>query len=58
MSYALQMVDMQGKVVYTGSAKNYNGVITVNVGSYAPGLYHLNIKGDQGIYYGRFIKQE
>lgn len=57
-NYDIHMIDMQGKVVYAGSVRNTNGVITVGVGSLAPGLYHINLKGDQGHFYGRFIKQD
>lgn len=57
-NYDIHMIDMQGKVVYTGSVRNTNGVITVGVGSLAPGLYHINLKGDHGHFYGRFIKQD
>lgn len=54
----LQMVDMLGKVVYQGIGQSNQGILKVNVASYAPGLYHINIKGDQGYYYARFIKQD
>lgn len=54
----IQLIDMQGKVVYAGSETIANNIITVAVGSFAPGLYHINLKGDNGLYYGRFIKQD
>jgi hypothetical protein len=54
----IQMIDMQGKVVYAGSETITNNVITVAVGSFAPGLYHINLKGDKRLYYGRFVKQD
>lgn len=54
----LQIVDMLGKVAYEGNGRSTNGILRVNVASYAPGLYHINIKGDAGSYYARFIKQE
>ncbi len=56
--YDIQLVDMQGKILTTGSVVNDNGVITIDVHAYAPGLYHINLNGLNGIYYGRFIKQD
>jgi hypothetical protein len=53
----VQVMDMQGKLVFAGSVKNANGVITVDVASFAPGLYHVNLNSAQGLLYGRFIKQ-
>ncbi len=56
--FTMQLVDMQGKVVKAGSVTNENGVINIDVRNFAPGLYHINLRGDQVIYYGRFIKQD
>ena len=57
-TYAIQLVDMQGKIVYAGSERNTHGVLTVDISSYPPGLYHIQLHGEQAVYYGRFIKQE
>ncbi|HEY3385541.1 MAG TPA: T9SS type A sorting domain-containing protein [Saprospiraceae bacterium] len=54
----VQVMDMQGKLVYAGSVKNTNSVITVDVASFAPGLYHINLSSAQGLFYGRFVKQD
>jgi len=51
-------MDMQGKLVYAGSVRNTNSVITVDVASFAPGLYHINLSSEQGLFYGRFVKQD
>jgi hypothetical protein len=57
-TFEVQLVDMQGKIIKSGSVINNNGVINIDVRAYAPGLYHINLTTDQGIYYGRFIKQD
>jgi hypothetical protein len=57
-TFDIQLIDMQGKVVHAGSVRNQNGVFTVDVSSFATGLYHVNLKGDQRVYYGRFVKQD
>jgi len=57
-NYQFQLIDMQGKVVSAGSERNTNGVINISLGSFAPGLYQINLKGDQSLYFGRFIKQD
>ncbi len=54
----IRMTDMQGKVVYTGSADQVNGVIRVDIGSFTPGLYLVSLKSDDKMYYGRFVKQD
>ncbi len=56
--YDMQLVDMQGKIVNAGSVSNVNGVITIDVRPFAPGLYHINLKRNNEFYYGRFIKQD
>ncbi|MDQ3015187.1 MAG: T9SS type A sorting domain-containing protein [Bacteroidota bacterium] len=57
-SYAVQIVDMQGRVVYAGSVKSNNGIMHIEVSDYASGLYHVNLRGENHAYFGRFVKQE
>jgi hypothetical protein len=57
-TFDVRVLDMQGKIVYAGSARNINGVLTVGVGSYAPGLYHVNLQSKENLYFGRFVKQD
>ena len=56
--YDIQVVDMQGKVVYAGSERITHGVLRVDISSYPPGLYHIQLHGEQVFYYGRFVKQD
>jgi hypothetical protein len=56
--YDIMLVDMQGKVVHTGSERNTNGVLKVDISSYPPGLYHIQLHGEQMFYFGRFVKQD
>lgn len=56
--YHIQVVDMQGRIVKTGSAQSENGIMLIEVGQYSPGLYHVNLKGETTYYFGRFVKQE
>ena len=56
--YHIQVVDMQGRVVKAGSVESKNGIMLIEVGQYAPGLYHINLKGENSYYFGRFVKQE
>jgi hypothetical protein len=57
-TYDVQVIDMEGRVVYAGSARNYNGILRLDVSRYADGLYHVNLIHENHRYYGRFIKQE
>jgi len=56
--YEIQVLDMQGRIVYAGSARNYNGILSLDVSQYSDGLYHVNLLNDNHRFYGRFIKQE
>ncbi len=56
--YDIQVVDMQGRIVYAGSARNYNGILSIDVSQYSNGLYHVNLINDNHRFHGRFIKQE
>ena len=56
--YEIQVLDMQGRIVYAGSARNYNGILSIDVNQYSDGLYHINLINDDHRFYGRFIKQE
>jgi hypothetical protein len=56
--YEIQVLDMQGRIVYAGSARNYNGILSIDVNQYSDGLYHINLVNDDHRFYGRFIKQE
>jgi len=56
--YDIQVVDMQGRVIYAGSARNYNGILTIEVNQYSAGLYHVNLLNNDHRFHGRFIKQE
>ncbi len=57
-TFDIKLVDMQGKVVYAGSERNTHGVLRVDISSYPPGLYHIQLHGEQMVYYGRFVKQD
>ena len=56
--YAIQVVDMQGKVLYAGSARNDKGILSVSIYDLPNGLYHVNLVSENHLYYGRFVKQE
>jgi hypothetical protein len=56
--YDIQVLDMQGRIVYAGSARNYNGILSIDISRYSDGLYHVNLLNDDHRFYGRFIKQE
>ncbi len=55
-NFNIQIVDMQGKVVNAGSGRSANSILSVNVDHLSPGLYHINLQGESGIYYSRFLK--
>ena len=57
-TYDIKLVDMQGKVVHAGSERNTQGVLRVDISSYPPGLYHIQLHGEQMFYFGRFVKQD
>ena len=57
-NYHIQVVDMQGRIVKTGSAQSENGIMLIDVEQYSPGLYHVNLKSETTYYFGRFVKQE
>ena len=54
----IRISDMQGREVYTGSADRVNGIIRVDISDFTPGLYLVNLKSEETMYYGRFVKQE
>jgi hypothetical protein len=56
--YEIQVLDMQGRIIYGGSARNYNGILTIDASQYPDGLYHVNLINEDHRFYGRFIKQE
>ena len=56
--FYIQVVDMQGRIVKAGSVTDQDGIMLIEVGEYAPGLYHINLKGSNHFYFGRFVKQE
>jgi hypothetical protein len=56
--YHIQVVDMQGRLMHAGSVKSQDGIMLIEVGHYAPGLYHINLEGSNHYYFGRFVKQE
>jgi hypothetical protein len=56
--YEIQVLDMQGRIIYGGSARNYNGILTIDASQYSDGLYHINLLNEDHRFYGRFIKQE
>ncbi len=56
--YHMQIVDMQGRIVKTGSVQSEDGIMLIDVEQYSPGLYHVNLKGENAYYFGRFVKQE
>jgi hypothetical protein len=56
--YRIQVVDMQGRIVESGSAKSNDGIMLIDVRQYSPGLYHINLMGETSSYFGRFVKQE
>ncbi len=57
-TYTIQIIDMQGRVVKAGSVRNQDGIMLIDVEHYVPGLYHINLKGENTYYFGRFVKQE
>ena len=57
-TYDIQILDMQGRVVYAGSGKSNNSIMPVNVGQLSPGLFHINLKGENEFFYSRFLKLE
>ncbi len=57
-SYDIRIVDMQGQIVYAGSTRPIGGNLTVGVGHFTPGLYHLHLVGGNELYYGRFVKHD
>jgi hypothetical protein len=57
-TYEIQVVDVAGKVVYAGSARNASGILTVEISSLTHGLYQVNLVSNSRLLYGRFIKQE
>ncbi len=57
-TYQVQLVDMQGRIMEAGSVNSMNGIIHIDVRSYAPGLYYVQLTDDRVMYYGRFIKQD
>ena len=57
-TYQVQIVDMQGRIMEAGSANSLNGIIQIDVRSYAPGLYYVQLADNRVMYYGRFIKQD
>ena len=57
-NYYIQVVDMQGRIVRTGSVESQNSILLIDVEQYSPGLYHINLKGENSSYFGRFVKQE
>ncbi len=56
--YEIQVTDMQGKMVFAGSARNVNGILSIDVSTFANGLYQVNLLREDRLFYGRFIKQE
>ncbi|HZV69452.1 MAG TPA: T9SS type A sorting domain-containing protein [Saprospiraceae bacterium] len=57
-TYDIQIVNMEGRKIFTGSVESFNGIIPVEVGHFSPGLFHINLKGDNQNYYSRFLKLE
>ncbi|MEO6132057.1 MAG: T9SS type A sorting domain-containing protein [Saprospiraceae bacterium] len=57
-TYDIQIVDMQGRIVYTGSIGPVNGILSIEVGQLSSGLFHINLKGENEAYYSRFLKLE
>lgn len=55
--YAVQVTDVQGKVVFEGSVPNQGGILTVRVDTFVPGLYFVHVRNGQTGYHGKFIKQ-
>ena len=58
MPYDISVIDMQGRLIYAGSARNHNGILSLDVSKYSNGLYHINLLKENRLYHGRFIKQE
>lgn len=56
--YHIQIVDMNGRVVATGSVKSQNSIMLIDVEQFSPGLYHVNLRDENTYYTGRFVKQE
>ncbi len=57
-SFDVQVVDMQGRIVKAGSVRSNNGILNIEVGQFASGLYHINLRSNDQVYFGRFVKQE
>ncbi|HJW30487.1 MAG TPA: T9SS type A sorting domain-containing protein, partial [Saprospiraceae bacterium] len=58
LPFDIQIVDMQGRLVFSGSAKNYNGILSVDVSRFPTGLYHISLLNQGHRFHGRFVKQE
>jgi hypothetical protein len=58
MTYDIRILDMQGREVYSGSGRSGNGILPVNVARLSPGLYHINLRGENQFYFSRFLKIE
>ncbi|HEX5112680.1 MAG TPA: T9SS type A sorting domain-containing protein, partial [Saprospiraceae bacterium] len=56
--YEIEVVDMQGRMIYAGSGRNYNGILRVDISQYSAGLYSVSLLKQDHRFYGRFIKQE
>ncbi len=57
-TYGIQIVDIQGRIVFAGSGKSFDGILPIKVEQFSPGLYHINLKGENQFYYSRFLKLE
>ena len=57
-SFDVQVVDMQGRIVKAGSVRSNNGILNIGVDQFASGLYHINLRSNDQMYFGRFVKQE
>ncbi len=57
-SFDVQVVDMQGRIVKAGSVRSNNGILNIEVDQFASGLYHINLRSNDQMYFGRFVKQE
>jgi len=56
--YEIEVIDMQGRLIYAGSGRNHNGILRVDVSQYSAGLYSVSLLKQDHRFYGRFIKQE
>lgn len=56
--YEIQIVDMQGRFMFSGSARNYNGILSIDVSRLSAGLYQVRLLNDGHRFHGRFLKQE